>query len=107
VVTPVRYSQSIPSTPTNLLSQGKTVGLFAGLLVVHGLLVSLPPPSALLFDLTPLQNSVSTKYLARFTQYFVFVNLGATARAFPFSELRLCLTSTSHHYHPSRDDAPL
>ncbi|KAJ7160934.1 amino acid permease [Mycena filopes] len=44
------------------VTQGKVVGLFAGLLIVHGLL-----------------NSVATRHLARFTQYFVFVNLGATA----------------------------
>ncbi|PPQ77882.1 hypothetical protein CVT25_015369 [Psilocybe cyanescens] len=43
------------------ITQGKTVGLFAGLLVVHGLL-----------------NSVATRYLARMTKGFVFVNLGAT-----------------------------
>ncbi|KAJ7619314.1 amino acid permease [Roridomyces roridus] len=40
----------------------KVVGLFAGLLVVHGLL-----------------NSLATRHLARLTKYFVFVNLGATA----------------------------
>ncbi|KAJ6630135.1 amino acid permease [Mycena sp. CBHHK59/15] len=45
-----------------VVTQGKVVGLFAGLLVVHGLL-----------------NSVATRHLARFTTYFVFVNLGATA----------------------------
>ncbi|KAJ7756206.1 amino acid permease [Mycena metata] len=44
------------------VTQGKVVGLFAGLLIVHGLL-----------------NSVGTRHLARFTQYFVFINLGATA----------------------------
>ncbi|KAJ7452146.1 APC amino acid permease [Mycena galericulata] len=44
------------------VTAGKTVGLFAGLLVVHGLL-----------------NSLATRHLARFTQYFVFINLGATA----------------------------
>ncbi|KAJ7042774.1 amino acid permease, partial [Mycena alexandri] len=44
------------------VTQGKVVGLFAGLLIVHGVL-----------------NSVATRHLARFTQYFVFVNLGATA----------------------------
>ncbi|KAJ6463398.1 APC amino acid permease [Mycena sanguinolenta] len=44
------------------VTSGKVVGLFAGLLVLHGLL-----------------NSVATRHLARFTQYFVFVNLGATA----------------------------
>ncbi|KAI5119557.1 hypothetical protein M0805_005621 [Coniferiporia weirii] len=44
-----------------VITQGKTVGLFAGLLVLHGIL-----------------NSVATKYLAMFTKGFVFVNLGAT-----------------------------
>jgi len=44
------------------VTPGKVVGLFAGLLVLHGVL-----------------NSVGTRHLARFTQYFVFVNLGATA----------------------------
>ncbi|KAF4612114.1 hypothetical protein D9613_003840 [Agrocybe pediades] len=43
------------------ITSGKTVGLFTGLLVVHGLL-----------------NSLATQYLARFTKGFVFVNLGAT-----------------------------
>ncbi|KAF7982272.1 hypothetical protein HWV62_29521 [Athelia sp. TMB] len=39
----------------------KTVGLFIGLLGVHGLL-----------------NSLATRHLARFTSSFVFINLGAT-----------------------------
>ncbi|PAV15890.1 APC amino acid permease [Pyrrhoderma noxium] len=43
------------------VTQGMTVGLFAGLLVLHGIL-----------------NSVATRYLAMFTKSFVFVNLGAT-----------------------------
>ncbi|KDR78351.1 hypothetical protein GALMADRAFT_245494 [Galerina marginata CBS 339.88] len=43
------------------ITAGKTVGLFAGLLVLHGLL-----------------NSVATRHLARFTKGFVFVNLGTT-----------------------------
>ncbi|KAF8654784.1 hypothetical protein AX16_003439 [Volvariella volvacea WC 439] len=42
-------------------SEGMVVGLFAGLLVFHGLL-----------------NSLATRYLARLTTGFVFVNLGAT-----------------------------
>jgi hypothetical protein len=46
-----------------VVTQGKVVGLFAGLLVFHGLL-----------------NSVATRHLARFTKSFVFVNLGATFR---------------------------
>ncbi|KAJ7057055.1 APC amino acid permease [Mycena amicta] len=63
-----------------VVTQGKVVGLFAGLLVVHGLLVPalnlLRPEPSLRF--LP-QNSIATRHLARFTQYFVFVNLGATA----------------------------
>ncbi|KAF9054202.1 APC amino acid permease [Panaeolus papilionaceus] len=42
-------------------TSGKTVGLFAGLMIVHGLL-----------------NSLATKWLAKMTKYFVFVNLGST-----------------------------
>lgn len=43
------------------ITPGKTVGLFVGLLAVHGLL-----------------NSINTRWLARLTQYFVFINLGTT-----------------------------
>ncbi|TFK24872.1 amino acid permease [Coprinopsis marcescibilis] len=43
------------------VTPGKVVGLFAGLIIVHGLL-----------------NSMSTRYLAIVTKYFVFVNLGTT-----------------------------
>jgi amino acid permease (GABA permease) len=43
------------------ITPGKTVGLFAGLLIVHGLL-----------------NSLATRQLARLTKGFVFVNLGTT-----------------------------
>ncbi|TFK48319.1 APC amino acid permease [Heliocybe sulcata] len=43
------------------VTAGKTVGLFAGLLVFHGIL-----------------NSFATRHLAFFTRGFVFVNLGAT-----------------------------
>ncbi|KAL5498420.1 TPO5_3 [Sanghuangporus vaninii] len=43
------------------ITQGKTVGLFTGLLIVHGIL-----------------NSFATRFLAMFTRSFVFVNLGAT-----------------------------
>lgn len=43
------------------VTQGKVVGLFAALLVFHGVL-----------------NSLTTRYLARLTTGFVFVNLGAT-----------------------------
>ncbi|TFK60209.1 APC amino acid permease [Pluteus cervinus] len=42
-------------------SEGMVVGLFAGLLIVHGLL-----------------NSLATRWLARLTSGFVFVNLGTT-----------------------------
>ncbi|TCD67114.1 hypothetical protein EIP91_000454 [Steccherinum ochraceum] len=44
------------------VTQGKVVGLFAGLLIFHGIL-----------------NCLATRYLARLTTAFVFVNLGATA----------------------------
>ncbi|CAE6418024.1 unnamed protein product [Rhizoctonia solani] len=44
-----------------VVSQGMVVGLMAALLVVHGLL-----------------NSLATKYLARMTSGFVFINIGAT-----------------------------
>ncbi|KAF6750758.1 APC amino acid permease [Ephemerocybe angulata] len=44
-----------------VITPGKVVGLFAGLLVVHGLL-----------------NSLATRWLAKLTQGFVFVNLGTT-----------------------------
>lgn len=43
------------------VTDGKLVGLFVGLLCIHGLL-----------------NSIPTKYLAGITQSFVFINLGAT-----------------------------
>lgn len=43
------------------ISTGKIVGLFSGLMVFHGLL-----------------NCLSTKYLAKLTSGFVFVNLGST-----------------------------
>lgn len=43
------------------ITAGKIVGLFAGLLAVHGLL-----------------NSLATRHLARLTKGFVFVNLGTT-----------------------------
>ena len=41
--------------------QGKTVGLFTGLIILHGIL-----------------NSLATRHLARLTKGFVFVNLGTT-----------------------------
>lgn len=43
------------------MTNAKLVGLYIGLLCVHGLL-----------------NSIGTKYLATITQSFVFINLGAT-----------------------------
>ncbi|KAH9943790.1 APC amino acid permease [Amylocystis lapponica] len=43
------------------VTQGKTVGLFAGLLCFHGIL-----------------NCLATRQLARFTTGFVFINIGAT-----------------------------
>ncbi|KIM66702.1 hypothetical protein SCLCIDRAFT_109926 [Scleroderma citrinum Foug A] len=49
------------SSPSFTITPGKTVGLFTGLLLIHGIL-----------------NSVATKYLAFFTRGFVFVNLGTT-----------------------------
>ncbi|KAG6334784.1 hypothetical protein ID866_4302 [Astraeus odoratus] len=49
------------TTPSFVITPGKTVGVFTGLLVIHGAL-----------------NSLATKYLASFTRGFVFVNLGTT-----------------------------
>lgn len=49
------------TSPSFVITPGKTVGLFTGLLIVHGTL-----------------NSFATKYLALFTRSFVFVNIGAT-----------------------------
>ncbi|KAF8901008.1 APC amino acid permease [Gymnopilus junonius] len=43
------------------ITAGKTVGLFTGLLIIHGLL-----------------NSIATRHLASLTKGFVFVNLGTT-----------------------------
>ncbi|KAF7759611.1 hypothetical protein Agabi119p4_11306 [Agaricus bisporus var. burnettii] len=47
--------------PEFALTSGKTVGLFAGMMVLHGIL-----------------NSLATRHLARLTKGFVFVNLGTT-----------------------------
>ncbi|KAJ7079952.1 APC amino acid permease [Mycena belliarum] len=63
-----------------VVTQGKVVGLFAGLLVVHWLL-----------------NSVATRHLARFTQYFVFINLGATALII----ITLLATTPRSQMHPA------
>ncbi|KIK97236.1 hypothetical protein PAXRUDRAFT_825124 [Paxillus rubicundulus Ve08.2h10] len=49
------------TSPDFVVTPGKTVGLFAALLIVHGTL-----------------NSVATKHLAYATRSFVFVNLGTT-----------------------------
>ncbi|KAL4066404.1 amino acid permease-domain-containing protein [Scleroderma yunnanense] len=49
------------ASPSFEITQGKTVGLFTGLLITHGTL-----------------NSIATKYLAFYARGFVFVNLGAT-----------------------------
>lgn len=47
--------------PSYSVTAGKTVGLFVSLLILHGIL-----------------NSLATRYLAKMTKWFVFVNLGAT-----------------------------
>lgn len=52
---------SIGKGPEFELTSGKTVGLFTGLMVFHGVL-----------------NSLATRNLARLTKGFVFVNLGTT-----------------------------
>ncbi|KAK7030210.1 APC amino acid permease [Favolaschia claudopus] len=62
------------------VTSGKVVGLFAGLLVLHGIL-----------------NSVSTRHLARFTKYFVFINLGATALII----ITLLATTPRSEMHPA------
>jgi len=62
------------------VTSGKVVGLFAGLLIVHGLL-----------------NSVATRHLARFTKYFVFVNLGASALII----ITLLATTPRSEMHPA------
>jgi hypothetical protein len=51
----------VVAKPEVEITKAKVVGLYTGLLVVHGIL-----------------NSVGTKFLARFTSSFVFVNLGTT-----------------------------
>lgn len=65
------------------VTTGKVVGLFAGLMFFHGLLVSGPliVPSSDAYRY--FQNCLSTKYLAKLTSGFVFVNLGATSSRFP------------------------
>lgn len=59
------WAAVITARPEVELTQTKVVGLFIGLLIVHGLL-----------------NSVGTKLLARSTSSFVFVNLGSAISEF-------------------------
>jgi hypothetical protein len=54
------WAAVVIARPEVKITQAKVVGLFIGLLIVHGIL-----------------NSVGTKTLARFTSGFVFVNLGS------------------------------
>ena len=54
-------SRDCPRSCKFIESQGKTVGLFSGLLISHGIL-----------------NSLSTRHLAQLTKGFVFVNLGSS-----------------------------
>jgi hypothetical protein len=65
------------------VTPGHTVGLFAGLLLLHGLLVSRCSGVNVCYRLTsnPHQNSLKTRNLARFASSFVFINLGTTFRA--------------------------
>lgn len=83
------------SLPTQLLlqgddyplSSGKTVGLFAALMVLHGILVGgLAEHRRCAWLMSP-QNCLATRQLARLTSGFVFVNIGATLSAFIFSYL--------------------
>ncbi|KZP25009.1 hypothetical protein FIBSPDRAFT_950703 [Athelia psychrophila] len=62
------------------VTPGKVVGLSAGLLVVQGFL-----------------NSFATRHLARFTTYFVFINIGATIA------IIIVLLATTHRseMHPA------
>lgn len=60
------------------VTQGKVVGLFVGLLIFHGIL-----------------NCLATRYLARLTTGFVFVNLGATALII----IVLLATTPRHEMH--------
>ncbi|KAK2465136.1 hypothetical protein APHAL10511_002828 [Amanita phalloides] len=62
------------------ITQGKIVGLFTALLAIHGTL-----------------NSLATKYLARFTKWFVFVNIGTTVLII----IVLLATTPRHEMHPS------
>ncbi|KAF8622285.1 hypothetical protein AX15_007151 [Amanita polypyramis BW_CC] len=62
------------------ITQGKVVGLFIALLAIHGIL-----------------NSLATKYLARFTSWFVFINLGTTI----IIVIVLLATTPRHEMHPA------
>lgn len=96
------------------VTQGKTVGLFVGLLVVHGILVRLSliqsstltphyqtsiltQPSILSFYMTNEQNCLATRWLARLTAGFVFINLGATVGAFNFPFKSFCHSTNVIH----------
>jgi hypothetical protein len=68
------------------VTSGKVVGLFAGLLVFHGILVRLGGTGPLMIrplNAVPrvVQNCLATRHLATFTKGFVFVNLGTTVSA--------------------------
>jgi hypothetical protein len=65
--------------------QGKTVGLFTGLLIVHGLL-----------------NSLATKQLAYITRSFVFVNLGTTIGELPSTPRKKARSRQSWHFRCAR-----
>lgn len=65
------------------VTSGKVVGLFVGLLILHGILVrfftfSLVELRLLSNAPSLAQNCLATRHLAAFTRGFVFVNLGAT-----------------------------
>lgn len=62
------------------VTSGKVVGLFAVLLIFHGIL-----------------NSLATRHLATFTKGFVFVNLGTTALII----IVLLATTERHDMHPA------
>ncbi|KAI9454223.1 APC amino acid permease [Lactarius psammicola] len=63
------------------VTSGKVVGLFAALLIFHGVL-----------------NSLATRHLARFTKGFVFVNLGASALII----IVLLATTARHDMHSAK-----
>lgn len=73
------------------VTSGKVVGLFAGLLIFHGILVRLRMSASwdnmyyhmilrIFFGLIA-QNCLATRYLATLTKGFVFINLGTTLSA--------------------------